>query len=132
MKSNMARTAIVSAVLLSLAACAVQPEQHADLPHTVKTVAPAAWSVDAPQDTLDATAWWANFGDPVMHQLIDSVLNGNLDVQAAVERVKQAHNLETQQRSNLLPELDATAIVADQRENAPPPRRSRASGDGSP
>jgi NodT family efflux transporter outer membrane factor (OMF) lipoprotein len=121
MKSNMARTAIVSAVLLSLAACAVQPEQHADLPHSVKSVAPAAWSVDAPQDTLDANAWWANFGDPVMHQLIDSVLNGNLDVQAAVERVKQAHNLETQQRSNLLPELDATAIVADQRENAPPP-----------
>lgn len=121
MKLNMTKAAIVSAVLLTLTACAVPPEQHADLAHTVQTVAPDAWSVSAPQDSLDANTWWAQFGDPVMHQLIDSVLNSNLDVQAAVERVKQAQNIETQQRSNLLPELDATATASDERLNAPPP-----------
>lgn len=113
--------ALASAVLLSLAACAVQPETHADLTRTVQTVAPDAWSIAAPQDTADANAWWAQFGDPVMHQLVASVLNSNLDVQAAVERVKQAQAITTQQRSNLLPELDATAIASDERLNAPPP-----------
>jgi NodT family efflux transporter outer membrane factor (OMF) lipoprotein len=112
---------LASAVLMSLAACAVQPETHADLAHTVQAVAPAAWSVEAPQDPADANAWWAQFGDPVMHQLIESVLKGNLDVQAAVERVKQAQAITTQQRSNLLPELDASANVADERQNVPPP-----------
>ena len=71
------------------------------------TIAPAAWSVDAPQDSVNANTWWEQFGDPVMHQLVESVLTGNLDVQAAVERVKQAQDLVTQNRSALLPELNA-------------------------
>jgi outer membrane protein TolC len=121
MKSIVAKTGVSAFLLLGLGACAVQPETHADLPHVVQAVAPAAWSVDAPQDTVDANAWWARFGDPVLHQLVESVLNGNLDVQAAVERVKQAQAITTQQRSVLLPELDATATATDERLNAPPP-----------
>jgi NodT family efflux transporter outer membrane factor (OMF) lipoprotein len=109
------------AACLSLAACAVQPATHADLPATVKTVAPADWSVDAPQNPADTTTWWKQFGDPVMDQLVNSVLESNLDVQAAVERVKQAQSITTQRRAALLPELDATATAADVRENAPPP-----------
>jgi NodT family efflux transporter outer membrane factor (OMF) lipoprotein len=112
---------LASSVLLSLAACAVQPGTHADLAHAVQAVAPDAWSVDAPQDPADANAWWAQFGDPVMHQLVESVLNSNLDVQAAVERVKQAQDITTQQRSNLLPELHASASASDERLNVPPP-----------
>ncbi|MFM0338950.1 efflux transporter outer membrane subunit [Paraburkholderia fungorum] len=112
---------LASAALLTLAACAVQPETHADLPHTVQTVAPATWSVDAPQDSVSANAWWTQFGDPVMHQLVEAVLTGNLDVQAAVERVKQAQDLTTQNRAALLPELNASAIASDSRQNTPPP-----------
>ncbi len=112
---------LASAALLTLAACAVQPETHADLPHTVQTVAPAAWSVDAPQDSVSADAWWTQFGDPVMHQLVESVLTGNLDVQAAVERVKQAQDLTTQNRAALLPELNASATASNSRQNTPPP-----------
>jgi outer membrane protein TolC len=89
---------LASAALLTLAACAVQPETHADLKQSVQTVAPAAWNVDAPQDSVNADAWWTQFGDPVMHQLVDAVLTGNLDVQAAVERVKQAQDIATQNR----------------------------------
>jgi NodT family efflux transporter outer membrane factor (OMF) lipoprotein len=121
MKSIATKSAVSALLLLGVAACAVQPETHADLPHVAQSVAPAAWSVDAPQDTVDANAWWARFGDPVMHQLVESVLNGNLDVQAAVERVKQAQAITTQQRSYFLPELDATATASDERLNAPPP-----------
>ncbi|MFM0392259.1 efflux transporter outer membrane subunit [Paraburkholderia phytofirmans] len=112
---------LASAALLTLAACAVQPETHADLPQTVKTVAPAAWNVDAPQDSVSAKAWWDQFGDPVMHQLVESVLTGNLDVQAAVERVRQAQDLAKQNRAALLPELNASATASDSRQNTPPP-----------
>jgi NodT family efflux transporter outer membrane factor (OMF) lipoprotein len=109
------------AACLSLAACAVHPATHADLPATVKTIAPADWSVDAPQNAADAATWWHQFGDPVMDQLVNSVLESNLDVQAAVERVKQAQSITTQRRAVLLPELDATATAADVRQNTPPP-----------
>ncbi len=112
---------LASAALLTLAACAVQPETHADLQHTVQTVAPTAWNVDAPQDSINANTWWTQFGDPVMHQLVESVLTGNLDVQAAVERVKQAQDLAKQNRAALLPELNASATASDSRQNTPPP-----------
>ena len=112
---------LASAALLTLAACAVPPAEHADLPQTVRTVAPAAWNVDAPQDSVSADTWWAQFGDPVMHQLVESVLTGNLDVQAAMERVKQAQDLATQDRAALLPELNANAGASDSRQNTPPP-----------
>ena len=106
---------------LSLAACAVQPATHADLPATVTATAPAAWSVDVPRDPADPAAWWTQFGDPVLHELVASVLNDNLDLQAAVERVKQAQALTTQRRAALLPQLDANAGASDARQNTPPP-----------
>ncbi|PCE23064.1 RND transporter [Paraburkholderia acidicola] len=117
----MMKRALAAMMIANLAACAVQPESHANLPQTVQTVAPTTWSVDAPHDTKDAAAWWAQFGDPVMHRLVQTVLENNLDVKAAVERVKQAQAVATQRGAVLLPELDANAQAADERQNAPPP-----------
>ncbi|GAB5094601.1 efflux transporter outer membrane subunit [Caballeronia sp. HLA56] len=105
----------------ALSACAVQPATHADLPATVQTTAPVDWNVDVPANTADPAAWWNQFNDPVMHELVASVLNGNLDLQAAVERVKQAEALTTQRRAALLPQLDANATASDTRQNTPPP-----------
>jgi NodT family efflux transporter outer membrane factor (OMF) lipoprotein len=56
-----------------------------------------------------------------MHQLIVDVLAGNLDIQAAVERVKQAQAETAVRRAALLPELEANGKAADVRQNAPPP-----------
>ncbi|WP_197500360.1 TolC family protein, partial [Caballeronia udeis] len=109
------------AASMTLAACAVQPASHADLPSTIQSIAPANWSADAPQDSANADTWWQQFGDPVLHELVSSVLSQNLDVQAALERVKQAQAVTTQRRAALLPELDATATAADARQNTPPP-----------
>ncbi|SAK97843.1 RND efflux system outer membrane lipoprotein [Caballeronia fortuita] len=121
---NKLLVALLSGVTaLTLAACAVQPAAHADLPATVNATAPANWSVDAdvPRETADPAAWWNQFNDPAMHELVASVLNDNLDVQAAVERVKQAQALTTQRRAALLPQLDANAGGAYTRQNTPPP-----------
>ena len=104
-----------------LAACAVQPAQHPDLPATVHETAPVAWRIDAPQDAIEARAWWAQFGDPTLDALLATVLEGNLDLQAAAERVKQAQAITTQKHAALLPQLDFTAHGAYTRQNTPPP-----------
>ncbi|CAE6906403.1 Toluene efflux pump outer membrane protein TtgI [Paraburkholderia nemoris] len=109
------------AASLAFAGCAVQPATHPDLSNTVSTVAPTSWSVSIPKDEVDAQTWWAQFNDPTLNELIGSVLAGNLDLQAASERVKQAQSLTVQKRSVLLPELDAVGNVVDSRENTPPP-----------
>ncbi|TDN62466.1 efflux transporter outer membrane subunit [Paraburkholderia sp. BL10I2N1] len=120
MKSTFAKI-LAGIAALSLAACAVQPATHADLHETVQTVAPNAWSVAAPEAPVAADAWWKDFGDPVMHQLVTSVLDDNLDVAAAAERVKQAQDVAKQRHADLLPELNATATASNTRQNTPPP-----------
>jgi NodT family efflux transporter outer membrane factor (OMF) lipoprotein len=117
----MKKTLIGLLISLSLAACAVQPATHADLSKTVESVAPVSWSVEAPKDDVDAVTWWSQFNDPVLHELVNSVLTSNLDLQAALERVKQAEAITKQKRAVLLPELDATATGSDTRINTPPP-----------
>ncbi len=117
----MKSTFIAIAASLVLTACAVQPATHSKLPDDVAKIAPAAYSVDVPQVPVNADAWWQQFGDPVMHELVASVLNQNLDIKAAVERVKQAEAQTTISRAALLPELDAGASASDQRMNVPPP-----------
>ncbi|MFP3615191.1 TolC family protein, partial [Paraburkholderia sp. SIMBA_050] len=111
----------VAAGTLALAGCAVQPAQHPALHDSVQSLAPAAWDIDVPRADIDAAAWWARFHDPVLDRLIATVLDGNLDLQAATERVKQAQALTVQKRAALLPELDATARASDARQNTPPP-----------
>jgi NodT family efflux transporter outer membrane factor (OMF) lipoprotein len=111
----------VMAAIFALAGCAVQPASHADLPTTIQSIAPQDWSVDAPQDTVDTAAWWLQFGDPALHELVASVLSQNLDLHAALERVRQAQAVTTQRRAALLPELSASASAVDARQNTPPP-----------
>jgi NodT family efflux transporter outer membrane factor (OMF) lipoprotein len=116
-----ARTLIAVAVASLLAACAVQPATHATLSSTVSATAPAAWRIDAPQDAVDARTWWSHFGDATLNDLIATVLTGNLDVQAAAERVKQAEAVTKERHAALLPELDFTAQGVYERQNTPPP-----------
>jgi NodT family efflux transporter outer membrane factor (OMF) lipoprotein len=122
-KSNMKLIVAMAAVAAAfgIVGCALRLAQHADLPTAARELAPDAWSVAAPQDKTDSDAWWQQFGDPVMHQLVASVLTGNLDVKAALERVKQAQTLVTERHAALVPELNATATAADVRQNTPPP-----------
>ncbi len=117
-----ARNVVLAAsISAALAACAVQPAQHPDLGATVHESAPAAWRIDAPPAAVDAPTWWSQFGDATLNDLIASVLDGNLDLQAAAERVKQAQSITTQRHAALLPQLDFTAQGAYQRINTPPP-----------
>jgi NodT family efflux transporter outer membrane factor (OMF) lipoprotein len=121
MQSRLARALASATASLVLAACAVQPAEHAKLPDTVSTLAPAAWDVNVAQSPLETEAWWQAFGDPALHQLVTEVLEQNLDVKAAIERVKQAEAVSVEQGAALLPQLDLNSIAAYQRQNIPPP-----------
>ncbi|PMS14354.1 RND transporter [Trinickia dabaoshanensis] len=112
---------VAAAVSVLATGCAVQPAMHHTLPESVESIAPTTWDIKVPLPDVDASAWWARFRDPVLDQLIATVLHGNLDVQAAGERVKQAETLTVEKRAALLPELDATAQAVDRRQNTPPP-----------
>ncbi|WP_179401314.1 efflux transporter outer membrane subunit [Burkholderia guangdongensis] len=111
--------AIASGALV--AGCAVQPADHPALSSTLHTVAPADWDRVVPPPTADVSSWWAQFRDPALDVLLVTVLDRNLDLQAAAERVKQAQALVARKRSVLWPELDATARASDARQNTPPP-----------
>ncbi|MCB1688128.1 MAG: efflux transporter outer membrane subunit [Halioglobus sp.] len=51
------------------------------------------------------TAWWQQFGDPVLDELIASALANNYNVQIAAANVEQALGIVTQTRSALYPQL---------------------------
>jgi NodT family efflux transporter outer membrane factor (OMF) lipoprotein len=118
---TMIKTALASAAVLTLAACAVQPARHLGLPAAVGTLAPATWRVAATQDTIDAGPWWSQFGDTTLHRLVQTVLDGNLDAQAAQQRIEVAQAEAAQRHAALLPQLDAGALAAHARQITPPP-----------
>jgi len=55
------------------------------------------------------TAWWKQFGDPVLDQLIDTALANNLNVKIAAANVEQALAVITQTRSALFPQVGYAA-----------------------
>jgi outer membrane protein, multidrug efflux system len=55
------------------------------------------------------SAWWRTFQDPVLDQLVDQTLKGNLDLRMATERVRQARAQRQTVAAGLWPEIDAGA-----------------------
>ncbi len=68
--------------------------------------APAAFRFE-PKTVAETanTAWWKQFGDPVLDQLIDTALANNLNVKVAAANVEQAAGVFTQTRSGLFPQV---------------------------
>jgi multidrug efflux system outer membrane protein len=70
-----------------------------------------------PQQTAETanTAWWQQFGDPVLDQLITEAIANNKSVQIAAANVEQAAGLLTQTRSPLFPQVNYQGDAARQR-----------------
>ena len=95
-------TAITAAALL--AGCALGPDYSRP-----KVDAPAAFRFEPATVAETAnTAWWKQFGDPVLDQLIDTALANNLNVKIAAANVEQALAVITQTRSSLFPQVGYT------------------------
>jgi multidrug efflux system outer membrane protein len=81
----------VLAALLLLSACSVGPDFTSPKPPEV-----AKWNDSFAQSAAVSTQtnpdpkWWDGFQDPILTQLIDKAISGNLDLQQAVVRVAEA------------------------------------------
>ena len=80
---------------------------------TVET--PASWRVDekTAQD-LANTAWWRQLDDPVLNELIATAIRQNQDLLIATARVDQFAALYGVVRSDLYPQLGASAQFGQQ------------------
>jgi len=82
-----------------------QPQWHAPLPHN-GTLA-------------DLSAWWAQFDDPLLIELVEAAQAANPTIASAASRIRQARAARVAAGAALLPTLDASASAA--RGNAQPP-----------
>lgn len=53
--------------------------------------------------------WWRAFDDPQLDQLVTRALEGNLNLQASFQRLRQARAIAQRQGASMFPTLDATA-----------------------
>ena len=98
--------------LLILSACTIGPDY---VQPTVEV--PPAWTVsyDAAADLVN-TAWWHQFNDPVLDELITTALNENLDIKAATARVDQFLGQYRTTRAEFFPQIGASASAYRQKD----------------
>lgn len=73
----------------------------------VRVEPPIAWRTQAGSTADVSPGWWAQFGDPVLGELVERALARNTDLAIAVARVAEARAQERLARSQLFPAVDA-------------------------
>jgi outer membrane protein, multidrug efflux system len=77
---------------------------------------PAAWRIDVSDARdLSGTAWWEQFQDPVLNDLITSALAQNQDVRIAAARIEEYRGKLAVTQSQLFPQVGANVDAARQR-----------------
>jgi multidrug efflux system outer membrane protein len=109
----MRRTLLASLLALVLGGCMIGPDYvrpPAD--------APAAWRLSE-RDARDLanTAWWEQFGDPVLNDLVDTALRENKDLMIATARIEEFAGNYGFVRSALFPQVGAGYEVAKQKDS---------------
>jgi NodT family efflux transporter outer membrane factor (OMF) lipoprotein len=111
----------IAALALVLASCTVgpdyrAPEQNVSPDWSRKSAEPEATSrsrvTTAP---ADVTHWWTAFRDPELDLLIGRALGGNLDLEIAASRVRQARADRAVAAGGEYPALNASASYTHQR-----------------
>ncbi|MBE0583178.1 MAG: efflux transporter outer membrane subunit [Desulfofustis sp.] len=92
----------VGLVLLMLSGCTVIGPDY----FRPQVAVPANWSIsyEAAADAIDS-AWWQQFDDPVIDELISTALTNNLDLKAAVARVDRYLGQLRTTRSEYFPQI---------------------------
>lgn len=119
----------VLGVLLSagtLAGCAVGPDYQFP---SVRL--PTAWGgATRPRDTRPPALakWWQRLKDPLLNELIETAVAGNLDVAIAKAKIREARATFRQTRGTLFPSLDGSGSVTRNKDAS----SSSSSGAGKP
>jgi multidrug efflux system outer membrane protein len=113
------QSSVVGAMLLGmLAGCTVGPNyqkprvevaDHFGETNTNSSSSSNEGSSLVVSGSAPASAWWRTFRDPVLDQLVDQTLQGNLDLRIATERVRQARAQRQTVAAGWWPEIDAGA-----------------------
>ncbi len=107
----MKKAVIFCFVAVALAGCMVGPDYQRptlDMPNS--------WRFeDAGVKDAANTAWWGQFDDPVLNELIQIALQENKDVKIAAARVEQFMGQYGTTRAALFPQVGATASASRQR-----------------
>ena len=98
-------TLLTSAVVL--AACAVGPDYRRPDP-----VIADRWQANLPHEgkTTDLNAWWAQFDDPLLAELIDQAQRDNPGLNQALARIAQSRAGVASARSAVFPSVDANVL----------------------
>ena len=117
MRLEFAVRALVAATCAALtSACVVGPDYHSpDL------ALPGQWSAitrPSMREKPALAAWWKRFDDPLLTQLVEEAVAGNLDVAAAAARIREARAVRDEAAAALLPTLDASASAVRSRSAA--------------
>jgi multidrug efflux system outer membrane protein len=105
------RTLTVVLAAATLGACTVGPNYVRPA-----VVAPEAWRIDYPSAVGAAnTAWWGQFGDPVLDELVETGVRENLDIRAAAARVDQFIGQLITTQSQFYPQLGYNAALSRNR-----------------
>ena len=118
----MRSTAIYTLLVFIFCGCMVGPDYRRP---AVK--APASWRFEEKQvREIGNTAWWEQFEDPVLNELIQEALIENKDIMIATARVEEFVGRYGTTRSALFPQASAGAIAGRSRatENGPTPLTS--------
>ncbi len=109
--ASAARPAAATILALFLSACAVGPDYAP--PETA--LADISLTADAglDQDSFEA-AWWRQFGDPVLDDLVSRALAGDLDVRIATARTREARALFRDARLDYAPAVTARGSYTKQ------------------
>jgi multidrug efflux system outer membrane protein len=107
----MRKLILLSVIALVLGGCTVGPNYVRPTPDNTHS-----WRMtDAEAKDVANAAWWGQFNDPVLDNLIHSALQENLDLQIASARVDEFAGRYGFVRADLFPQVGASAAAGRQR-----------------
>jgi multidrug efflux system outer membrane protein len=115
----MRRLIIVPIILFAFSGCAIGPDYRRPEIET-----PPSWRVEEKEaKDVANTAWWEQFQDPVLNDLIDTALRENYDLRVATARVEEFYGLYGATRADLFPQIgyDGSAGRVQSSEKGPIP-----------
>ncbi len=105
------RRVLAVACAALLAGCAVGPDYRRPAVDV-----PPSWRVtEAEAKDLANTAWWQQFGDPALDNLVRAALRENLDLRIATARIDEFAGRYGVARADLYPQVGANAEAGRQR-----------------
>lgn len=109
---------------LALGGCAYAPPSK--LATTSAVEVPANWQEVASLTTPEADiAWWREFGNRELDELIEEALTNNRDLQILAARLAQSQALSSTAAAERLPRLDAQGALTRGRDSSSDPRTER-------